>query len=235
MKFIKLLFLFSPIFIFSQNANLITIQGKLVFDNANLEGISIVNVSNSQATLSEKTGFFNINGSLGDTLFVSSIQFEKINYIIQQEDIIMQKVFIRLTIQNNALEEVEINQFKKINSKSLGLISKDIKVYTPAERRLSAASGGITGLLNLINGTTDQLKKELVVEKKEFAKEKVSDYFEDTYFSDVVKIPSDKIEGFKFYLVENQNFVDALQSKNKNLAKFLIIEIAGEYKKRNRE
>jgi hypothetical protein len=232
MKFIKLLFLFSPIFIFSQNANLITMQGKLVFDSSDLEGISIVNVSNSQATLSEKTGLFTINGSVGDTLNISSVQFEKIKYILLQEDIIKQKFFIYLKVQNNTLAEVEINQFKKINSKSLGLISKDIKVYTPAERRLSAASGGITGLINLITGTTGQFKKELLVEKKEFAIEKVSNYFEDDYFSTILKLPKEKIKGFKFYLVENQNFVTALNSKNKNLTKFLMSEIAQEYKKR---
>jgi hypothetical protein len=108
---------------------------------------------------------FTINGSVGDTLNISTVQFEKIKYILLQEDIIKQKFFIYLKVQNNTLAEVEINQFKKINSKSLGLISKDIKVYTPAERRLSAASGGITGLINLITGTTGRLKKFLIILK----------------------------------------------------------------------
>jgi hypothetical protein len=117
----------------------------------------------------------------------------------------------------------------------LGLISKDIKVFTPAERRLSAASGGITGLLNLINGTTSRLKDELQIEKKEFAKEKVSNYYEDAYFSETLKIPMEKIEGFKFYLVEHPDFVAALNSKNKTLALFFLKDVAEEYKKINKE
>jgi hypothetical protein len=234
MKFIKLLFLFSPIFIFSQKANLITSQGKLIFDNADLENISVRNQTTSQSTLTQMNGLFAINASVGDTLIISSLQFQKINYILLQEDIKNQKVFIHLKIQNNTLEEVEINMFKKINSASLGLSPKNPKVYTPAERRLSAASVGITGLINLINGTTSRLNDELEIEKKEFAKEKVSNYYEDAYFSETLKIPMEKIEGFKFYLVENPDFVAALNSKNKNLALFFLKDVAEEYKKINK-
>jgi hypothetical protein len=180
---------------------------------------------------------------------VSSLQFEKTKYVVQQTDIDRKKLFIPLKIQNTNLHEVEINQFKKINSKSLGLIPKNQKVYTPAERKLKTAGelhwysplliplGGmdIDGFLNAINGRTKQLKKEVEVEKKEFALKKLEDYFEDSFYTKELKIPADKVNGFKFYLVDDLTFMQALDNKNKNLTKFLVVEIAEEYKKINPE
>jgi hypothetical protein len=235
--------------LFCQHKTLVVIQGKLVFDNADLEGIYIYNLNQSQSTITQMNGYFSLNSSLNDTLLVSSLQFEKTKYVVQQTDIDRKKLFIPLKIQNTTLNEVEINQFKKINSKSLGLIPKNQKVYTPAERKLKTAGelhwysplliplGGmdIDGFLNAINGRTKQLKKEVEVEKKEFALKKLEDYFEDSFYTKELKIPADKVNGFKFYLVDDLTFMQALDNKNKNLTKFLVVEIAEEYKKINPE
>jgi hypothetical protein len=145
-------------------------------------------------------------------------------------------VFISLKIQNNTLNEVEINQFKKITSKSLGLVPKNYKELTPAERKIKTAGelhwyspllipfGGmdVDGFLNAISGRTKQLKNELEIEKKEFAIVKLDDYFEDSFYTDVLKFPNEKVLGFKFYVVEDVTFLKALESKNKNLINFLI-------------
>jgi hypothetical protein len=235
--------------VFCQHKTLVVIQGKLVFDNADLEGIYIYNLNQSQSTITQMNGYFSLNSSLNDTLLVSSLQFEKTKYVVQQTDIDRKKLFIPLKIQNTTLNEVEINQFKKINSKSLGLIPKNQKVYTPAERKLKTAGelhwysplliplGGmdIDGFLNAISGRTKQLKKEVEVEKKEFALKKLEDYFEDSFYTKELKIPADKVNGFKFYLVDDLTFMQALDNKNKNLTKFLVVEIAEEYKKINPE
>jgi hypothetical protein len=233
--------------VFCQNKTTINIQGKLVFDNADLEGIYIYNLNQSQSTTTQMYGYFNINVALNDTLLVSSLQFVKTKYVIKQTDFDRKKLFIPLKIQNTTLNEVEINQFKKITSKSLGLIPKNPKVYTPAERKLKTAGelhwyspllipfGGmdIDGFLNAISGRTKQLKKEVEVEKKEFALKKLEDYFEDSFYTKELKIPAEKVNGFKFFLVDDILFMKALKSKNKNLTKFLIVEIAEEYKKFN--
>ena len=234
---------------FCQNKTSADIQGKLVFDNADLEGIYIYNLNQSKSTTTQIYGYFNINGSVGDTLLVSSLQFEKTKYIVKQIDLDKNKLFIPLKIQNTTLNEVEINQFKKITSKSLGLVPKNQKVYTPAERKLRTAGelhwysplliplGGmdIDGFINAISGRTKQLKKEVEVEKKEIALKKLEDYFEDSFYTKELKIPADKVNGFKFYLVDDLTFMQALNNKNKNLTKFLVAEIAEEYKKVNPE
>ena len=42
-----------------------------------------------------------------------------------------------------------------------------------------------------------------------------SDYYQKEYFTDVLKIPEDYVDGFFFYLVENSRFVMLLKDKNK--------------------
>jgi hypothetical protein len=45
-----------------------------------------------------------------------------------------------------------------------------------------------------------------------------------------LKIPSDYVEGFKYYAVENPKLMQAISNKNKSMTTFLLIEIAEEYK-----
>ena len=143
----------------------------------------------------------------------------------------------------NLLDEVKINQFKNINSVSLGLVSKNQKKYTPAERRLKYAGdfkpidflkivgGGldVDGIINKISGRTALLRKELVIERKELLMNKLNDLFEDNFYTETLKIPSEYIKGFKFYSVEDEKFVAAMKDKNKTLATFILVELAVKY------
>ena len=121
------------------------------------------------------------------------------------------------------------------------------KTYTPAERKLAAAEefkwysplliplGGMSvdGLLNSISGRTSMLKKELVVERKEMLQMKTSDYFEKKYFIETLKIPEIYVDGFLFYIAENERFARAMKDKNKTMVSFILSELAVEYLKLN--
>ncbi|MDP5096556.1 MAG: hypothetical protein NWP90_02535, partial [Flavobacterium sp.] len=73
------------------------------------------------------------------------------------------------------------------------------------------------------------LKKELVVERKEILQAKTSDYFERSYFTNTLKIPDDYVDGFLFYIVENERYVRAMKDKNKAMATFILSELAVEF------
>ena len=77
------------------------------------------------------------------------------------------------------------------------------------------------------------LKKEVEVEKKEFLIDVTADYYQKEYFTDVLKIPVDYVDGFLFYVVENSRFVTAMKDKNKTMATFILSELAVEYLKIN--
>ena len=47
----------------------------------------------------------------------------------------------------------------------------------------------------------------------------------------VLKIPEDYVDGFLFYVIENERFVKAMKDKNKTMATFILSELAVEYLK----
>jgi hypothetical protein len=59
-------------------------------------------------------------------------------------------------------------------------------------------------LINKINGRTKRLKKRSDFRKKGI-KYKIFGGFEEDYFVKYLKIPSEYVEGFKYYAVENEN------------------------------
>ena len=81
----------------------------------------------------------------------------------------------------------------------------------------------------MFSGRTKMLKGEVEIEKKEFMLEKISRLYEDSYFIDKLKIPPINIKGFQYYIIEDKEFVAALNSKNKTLATFLMGQLAVDY------
>lgn len=209
-----------------------------------MEGVYIVNLKNESSTVSEKNGYFAINARVGDTLLFSAVQFVGLKMVLKEADFKSGVLLVKLETMVNMLDEVTVQKYRTINSVSLGLVSKNKREYTPAERKLITAGefhwyspllipvGGMSvdGLLNSISGRTSQLKKELQVEKKELLLKKIDYLFEEKYFVEVLKIPVQNVKGFHYYLVEDQKFVAALNNKNKTMATFLMGELAVNYK-----
>jgi hypothetical protein len=69
----------------------------------------------------------------------------------------------------------------------------------------------------------------VILEKKEL-NIKYLGAFEEGYFVKYLKIPSEYVEGFKYYAVENKKFIVILESKNKVTTEFLLGELAIKYK-----
>ncbi len=203
-------------------------RGKIIADANDLEGVYILNIKNKQATTTEKGGYFSISGTIGDSLALSGFQLKSTKIGLTQQNYSKELFFIKMESIVSYLEEVKINQYQNINSLSLGILRKPAKEYTPAERRLFTATsgGGIDGLLNLISGRTKMLKRSIEIEKKEMALEKIEILFDEKYFVETLKIPKDKIKGFEYYCVEDYKFNLVLKSKNKTMAKFLLIDMA---------
>ena len=214
------------------------IKGKVVSTSSSLEGIHILNLNKGIGIATDDRGYFAIRVAIGDTLQFSAIHLIATKHIIEKDDFGENLLFVEMKSKLNELEEVTIVQYKNINAVSLGIIPKNQKTYTPAERKLKAASEmsigtiiSIDPLLNWISGRTRMLKKEVKIEKNEFLIDATSDYYQKEYFTDVLKIPEDYVDGFLFYIVENSRFVMAMKDKNKTMATFILSELAVEYLK----
>lgn len=229
--------------VFSQEMARVQLKGKLIADVTILEGIYVINKVTAQASVSDKNGNFSILAKVGDTLIFSERQYEEVKIVLIQGHFDQETLIVKMTPVVNRLREVIVKN--GINAVSMGIIPKGQKSYTPAERRLntatnlnaSANAGSMMGgsisadpLLNWFSGRTKMLKKEVAVEKKETNLRQLEHMYTIDFFVDKLKIPTEYVKGFEYYVVENEYFVSILKSKNLAMTTFLITELAIKYK-----
>ena len=239
-----LIFLFIVTFAKGQTtSNSKVLTGKVTSNYSDLEGIYLINTKTNESTLTEHGGYFSIRASAGDTLAFSSIQFKALKVALKEKDFDKDLFFVQIEPMIRNLEDVKITEYRNINAVSLGIISPNTKHYTPAERKLRTAEelhwysplliplGGMSvdGMLNSVSGRTAMLKKEVAVEKKETLIDKVKGWYDRKYFIETLKIPEDYVMGFIYYIAEDAKFAEAMKSKNKTMATFIMNEIAVKY------
>jgi hypothetical protein len=226
-----LLFLFFQI-ISGQTFKGKEIHGIIHVDSVSVESVNIVNETTEKSTSSDKNGFFFLLVKEGDILIFSAVNLVTLRKKINSEDLAKDIISIHMVTENIALKEVIINENPQITAEKLGIVPFGQKKYSPAERKLyTARSGLLDRPLNWMSGRTARLKKEVAVEYKEQLLLRLSCLFEDKYYTQTLKIPHEYIRGFQYYCIENMGFVAALNSKNKTLSMFLIINLAKEFNK----
>lgn len=207
------------------------INGKLVSDEKLTAGIDVVNLVNEKATISDSQGDFKIEASVGDLLVISGKNFEYMRYSVDTDDF-SAPVVIKLVAKPIELEEAVVNPYARINAVDLGIIKPGQKKYTHAERRMYAATSTPVDLVaNLINGKLSQLKKEIEVEKKEFYLQRLEILYTDSYYINKLKIPSEQIGSFKYFVVEDAALASSMDDKNKDLIEFELSRLAIQFLK----
>ena len=225
---------------FAQTPTLTLLKGKIASQIKELNDVYVANLRSESTTTTDNNGNFSMFVKVGDTLQFSGLQIVTKKAVITENDLAKQLYVEKLEVKVNPLDEVEIKQYPNINATSLGILQKPAKVYTPAERKLKAATaldgkigfGGamsIDPLLNWMSGRTTMLKKELAVEKKEKLLQKIEYLFKEDYFLENLKIPKDYLRGFWYYAVEDPKLVRALNAKNKIMARFIFSDLATKY------
>ncbi|PWA06517.1 hypothetical protein [Flavobacterium psychrotolerans] len=216
------------------------LRGKVSADVHNMEGIYVINLKTEKSTITNEGGYFSIPATVGDTLVLSSIQFKGVKIALSEDDFCKELFFVKMMPLMTQLKEVMIYQYKNINAVVLGIIPKGQISYTPAERRLKAATGldariglntslSIDPLFNLLSGRTAELLKNVQVERKEYLLKRIGDMFDNDFYRNKLKIPEEYIKGFQYYIVENTSFVSTLNANNKAMATFLMGELALKY------
>ena len=224
----------------------VKLNGKVIASLSNLEGIYVINLKTEKAAITDKDGYFSIPAAVGDTLMFSATQFKTVRVGLTAEYFQQDLFCVKMNPIVNQLKEVIVKTYSNINAVSLGIISSGQKTYTAAERKLytatdlnASASTSVIGmaggsvsadpLLNFLSGRTKMLKKGIEVEKKESYLKQLENLFDLDYFVNKLKIPSEYVKGFQYYVVENEKFTAILKSNNKTMTTFLIGELATKY------
>lgn len=220
-------------------------QGRIVYGSLGIKDVLVVNNNAQAETRTDSLGNFTLNMQVGDLLIITDrkIETRKIRYT---PDLVKNGIVVISVVQTvQEIEEVVINR-STVTSKSLGIPMG--KAYTPAERRLRTASnfdptiglGTMPGvavsfdaILNAINGRTARLKKELEIERKEFALAKLDALFTESYYTETLAIPTEDVPAFKHYAVEDSALMASLNDGTKENIEFLLSGIAAKYKQLN--
>lgn len=219
------------------------IHGQILGETALMGDVNIVNITTQLTTVSDKDRKFSIVVKEGDVLVFSSINSESVKRRIVAEDLASNLLQIKMAAKRIELKEVIVNENANITAENLRIIPKGQKKYTPAERKLATAGDfkpiallGLLGgsvdldpIINKINGRTKKLKINVQVEKKESNIEQLGHLFEEEYYINNLKIPSEYIRGFKFYLVENEQVRMLLEEKGNSKLTLLLSELALKY------
>ena len=229
----------------SQDQDRAIVNGKIVSNTNDLEGVYVVNAQTEVMVTTAADGSFSIKAKSGDTLVFSSIQFKENRVLLTNENFTDLNFTVKLGLVMHQLQEVIVRRYDNINAVALGIVPSNQKTYTESERKLrtataldaTASASGMAGgsvsadpFLNFLSGRTKMLKKELVVEKKEFFMKLLESMFSLDHFINRLKIPSEYVKGFEYYAVENDKFTVILNSKNKTSTEFLLGELAVKYK-----
>jgi len=231
-KALLIFFLWITQISFGQTTGAKEILGQIFEQSTFVEGVNIINNTTQVTTVSDANGMFSIVVKEGDVLVFSSVNLEPLQRRITAEDLKLASLQIKMAAKEIELKEVVVNENANITAENLGIISRDQKKYTPAERKVyTATSTPGDMLLNAISGRTAMLKKEVAVEKKEALFKKMEYLFEENYYTERLKISAEDIKGFQLYCIDDAEFAVSLSSKNKTMSMFLITELARKYLK----
>ncbi|UPQ79979.1 hypothetical protein M0M57_03875 [Flavobacterium azooxidireducens] len=219
------------------------IHGVVKVENASAEGIHITNLVSEKSTVTNEKGEFWLDVKEDDLLVFSAVHLNYWRKSISENDIKNGFIEVIMTTKEQKLEEVVVTEYTKINAQDLGIIDYKPKKYTPAERRLRTAEklkwysplliplGGMSvdGLINQISGRTNQLKKEVQIEKKELLLKKLNDWYENEFYVNQLTIPVEYINGFKVFVVYDEEFIDYLNSNDTINGSLRISKLAVEF------
>jgi hypothetical protein len=219
-----------------------TIKGKVVVKEQSAEGVHVLNLVSEKAVITNANGEFSIDVSEDDLLVFSAVHLDYWRRSISAKDIKNGFIEVEITPKDIKLEEVVVTEYTKINAQDLGIIDYKPKSYTPAERKLRPAQLKTIDLINFnsllipldpllywATGRTKLLKGELEIEKKELRIKKLNDWYDNEFFVNQLNIPVEYVEGFKFFVIYDEELMNHLYSDDKINGSLCISKLADEF------
>lgn len=125
---ILFLFCFTP-HLKAQDVQRVLINGKIIVDSDDKEGITIFNSSSNKGTITNERGEFSIYAALNDVLEFSALQFKDFVVTIDKNVIASHQITVILVEDVNKLDEVIILPFNLTGN--LTVDSERVKTFNP--------------------------------------------------------------------------------------------------------
>lgn len=138
--YILLAFLSIQSLAISQNLSLnrVEVEGKIIVESADIEGVTVFNISSNEGAVTDAEGIFKIKVKLNDQLEVRSLQFQNFDLVINQAILDSGKMKVFLIEEVNKLDEVLVT-----TGNLTGEIKTDLSRVKTFNPRLDALYFGI--------------------------------------------------------------------------------------------
>ncbi len=240
--FVKMLLFFYSFFIHAQDMAEKVINGTIICDSSSVEGVHVLNLVNEKSTVTDRNGHFSIVAKQGDLLVFSAVHLNYWRKSVKENDFKTGFLEVIMTPKEVKLNEVVLTEYTKINAQELGIINYKPKAYTPAERKLRPTKITQMDLIGLMafrlpldpllywaTGRTKMLKNDLKIEKKELLLRKLNEWNDNEFYANQLKIPKEFVDGFKYYIIYDDELMSYLQSNNKIQGNFRISKLATDF------
>jgi len=215
--------------------------GKVISGGTAVADVFVINKATGLEVKTDAHGSFTIASKTGDALVVYSPRVALREFVVSDESFAENPYVIEVEASSVELEEVVVDG--NITAEKLGIVPKNQKQYTPAERKLYTAGDfkfisllGLIGgsmpfdpVLNAINGRTKRMKKLVAQEKRETLLLKLHNICTPDEITNTFKIPEEHVDGFLYFVIEDKEIAVHMEAKNESLAKFRITALAQEY------
>jgi hypothetical protein len=228
-KLLLFFLLLLTVLVYSQEKRKL-INGKILFDNAVISDVHIVNKNTNQGTISNDFGWFEIPVSIGDSLQFTHINLIAKQYIVTKEVFSKRNLEIKLEENTYALEGFTLEKPKSIfyidpqtirpitvNAKTLNLPYTNTsakKDYSVVKFR-SGASVSLDNLINSLNGNNKRRKQLQKISKEDKVLSKIRKHFTDDFFITDLQIKEEHINPFLNYC--HKNNIISYFNKNENI------------------
>ena len=105
-KTLLLLFSLYALFAFGQDRERIAINGKIIVQSEDKEGVTVYNTSSNRGATTDKEGYFKISVAVNDVVEFGALQFQDFTVVISEKIINSRSLTVILVEEVNKLDEV---------------------------------------------------------------------------------------------------------------------------------
>ncbi|KGO86451.1 hypothetical protein Q765_11270 [Flavobacterium rivuli WB 3.3-2 = DSM 21788] len=208
------------------------LQGKVITGNTGISNIFVINKATGAEVKTDALGGFAIPAKPGDKIAVYSNTIEARDFAISEKSFIEIPYVVEVDLKGTELKEVVVEA--KVTSQSLGLVPKNYKFPTPAERRAkryaAAVPGfGISYVINALSGNLYMLRLAAKYAEKEVLIQNLGNIYTEDEITAECGVPKEYAKGFLYYAADNQQLADLIKVKDTGGAKLLMNELGLKY------
>jgi hypothetical protein len=224
--------------IYSQEVKRVLTRGVIVSDSLTIENAHIINKTTLKGAFTTKKGTFSLPIKMGDVIYISHINFNTKEIIINSKSLAKGVLKIQIDSKTYALEEVSIKKKRSIfyvdpeimpnsvlNATTLKLPFSNGKKLVEDKSTLKIKSGvsvNLVSFINVLNGNRKKEKELANAKKRDHKIDELRAQFSNSFFYHQLKIQKGHINLFLEYCVEKGLFQFHKKDNILKLTHFLV-------------